>query len=88
MHFLNVEPVHHFNSIIDKIIHEIKTRRCITATMAAQIDAQLLPLDVTEPGQLEAVFATLAGQAGMCLIGFLRLGGCVAYTGQERLSAE
>ncbi|MYN41453.1 enoyl-ACP reductase FabI [Duganella sp. FT109W] len=30
------------------------------APLAQQIDAQLLPLDVTQPGQLEAVFATLA----------------------------
>lgn len=35
-----------------------------------------------------ALAVELAGQAGICLIGFLRLGGCVAYTGQERLSAE
>lgn len=30
------------------------------APLAGQIDAQLLPLDVTRPGQLEAVFAALA----------------------------
>lgn len=30
------------------------------APLAAQIDAQLLPLDVTQPGQMEAVFAELA----------------------------
>jgi enoyl-[acyl-carrier protein] reductase I len=30
------------------------------APLAEQIDAQLLPLDVTQPGQLEAVFAALA----------------------------
>lgn len=30
------------------------------APLAAEIDAQLLPLDVTQPGQLEALFATLA----------------------------
>jgi len=30
------------------------------APLAAEIDAQLLPLDVTQPGQLEAVFAALA----------------------------
>ena len=32
------------------------------APLAQQIEAQLLPLDVTQPGQLEAVFATLAQQ--------------------------
>jgi len=32
------------------------------APLAEQIEAQLLPLDVTQPGQLEAVFAALAGQ--------------------------
>lgn len=30
------------------------------APLAAEIDAQLLPLDVTQPGQLEALFDTLA----------------------------
>lgn len=35
------------------------------APLAADIDAQLLPLDVTQPGQLEAVFATLAGQGAL-----------------------
>lgn len=30
------------------------------APLAEQIDAELLPLDVTQPGQLEAVFAALA----------------------------
>ena len=30
------------------------------APLAADIDAQLLPLDVTHPGQLEALFAVLA----------------------------
>lgn len=32
------------------------------APLAAQIDARLLPLDVTQPGQLEALFATLSAE--------------------------
>jgi enoyl-[acyl-carrier protein] reductase I len=38
------------------------------APLAAQIDAQLLPLDVTQPGQMEAVFATLAGQGKLDIL--------------------
>jgi enoyl-[acyl-carrier protein] reductase I len=38
------------------------------APLAAQIDAQLLPLDVMQPGQLEAVFATLAGQGRLDIL--------------------
>jgi len=38
------------------------------APLAAQIDAQLLPLDVTQPGQLEALFATLAGQGKLDIL--------------------
>ncbi|MYM71776.1 enoyl-ACP reductase FabI [Duganella sp. FT134W] len=38
------------------------------APLAQQIDAQLLPLDVTQPGQLEAVFATLAQQGQLDIL--------------------
>jgi enoyl-[acyl-carrier protein] reductase I len=38
------------------------------APLAQQIDAQLLPLDVTQPGQLEAVFATLAQQGTLDIV--------------------
>lgn len=38
------------------------------APLAAQIDAQLLPLDVTQAGQLEALFATLAGQGKLDIL--------------------
>lgn len=38
------------------------------APLAAQIDAQLLPLDVTEPGQLESLFSTLAGQGKLDIV--------------------
>jgi enoyl-[acyl-carrier protein] reductase I len=38
------------------------------APLAQQIDAQLLPLDVTQPGQLEAVFATLAQQGKLDIV--------------------
>lgn len=38
------------------------------APLAAQIDAQLLPLDVTAPGQLEALFATLAAQGKLDIV--------------------
>lgn len=36
--------------------------------LARQIDAQLLPLDVTQPGQLEAVFAALAEQGSLDIL--------------------
>lgn len=36
--------------------------------LAQQIDAQLLPLDVTHPGQLEAVFAALADQGRLDIL--------------------
>lgn len=36
--------------------------------LAQQIDAQLLPLDVTQPGQLEAVFDTLAVQGQLDIL--------------------
>lgn len=36
--------------------------------LAKQIDAQLLPLDVTQPGQLEAVFAALAEQGRLDIL--------------------
>jgi len=38
------------------------------APLAQEIDAQLLPLDVTQPGQLEAVFATLAQQGKLDIV--------------------
>lgn len=38
------------------------------APLAEQIDAQLLPLDVTQPGQLEAVFAALAEQGKLDIV--------------------
>jgi enoyl-[acyl-carrier protein] reductase I len=38
------------------------------APLAQQIDAQLLPLDVTQPGQLEAVFAALAQQGKLDIV--------------------
>ena len=38
------------------------------APLAQQIDAQLLPLDVTQPGQLEAVFAALAEQGRLDIL--------------------
>jgi enoyl-[acyl-carrier protein] reductase I len=38
------------------------------APLAEQIDAQLLPLDVTQPGQLEAVFAALAGRGKLDIL--------------------
>lgn len=38
------------------------------APLAQQIDAQLLPLDVTQPGQLEAVFAMLAQQGKLDIV--------------------
>jgi enoyl-[acyl-carrier protein] reductase I len=38
------------------------------APLAQQIDAQLLPLDVTQSGQLEAVFATLAQQGKLDIL--------------------
>lgn len=38
------------------------------APLAAQIDAQLLPLDVTQPGQLESLFATLAAQGKLDIL--------------------
>lgn len=38
------------------------------APLAAQIDAQLLPLDVTQPGQLELLFATLATQGKLDIL--------------------
>lgn len=38
------------------------------APLAAQIDAQLLPLDVTQPGQLESLFATLAAQGQLDIV--------------------
>lgn len=38
------------------------------APLAAQIDATLLPLDVTQPGQLEAVFAALAQQGRLDIL--------------------
>jgi enoyl-[acyl-carrier protein] reductase I len=38
------------------------------APLAAQIDAQLLPLDVTQAGQLEAVFATLAERGKLDIV--------------------
>lgn len=38
------------------------------APLAQQIDAQLLPLDVTQPGQLEAVFDTLAVQGQLDIL--------------------
>lgn len=36
--------------------------------LARQIDAQMLPLDVTQPGQLEAVFAALAEQGRLDIL--------------------
>nr|WP_315393268.1 enoyl-ACP reductase FabI [uncultured Duganella sp.] len=38
------------------------------APLAARIDAALLPLDVTVPGQLDALFATLAGQGKLDIL--------------------
>jgi enoyl-[acyl-carrier protein] reductase I len=38
------------------------------APLAADIDAQLLPLDVTQPGQMEALFATLAAQGPLDIV--------------------
>jgi enoyl-[acyl-carrier protein] reductase I len=38
------------------------------APLAQQIDAQLLPLDVTQPGQLEAVFAALTQQGKLDIV--------------------
>ena len=38
------------------------------APLAAQIDAQLLPLDVTVPGQLEALFETMAQQGALDIV--------------------
>ncbi|MYM28370.1 enoyl-ACP reductase FabI [Duganella sp. CY15W] len=38
------------------------------APLAQQIDAQLLPLDVMQPGQLEAVFAALAEQGRLDIL--------------------
>ena len=38
------------------------------APLAAQIDAQLLPLDVTQPGQLESLFATLAAHGKLDIL--------------------
>jgi enoyl-[acyl-carrier protein] reductase I len=38
------------------------------APLAAEIDAQLLPLDVTQPGQMEALFATLAAQGPLDIV--------------------
>ncbi|MEV4777518.1 enoyl-ACP reductase FabI [Burkholderia sp. LMU1-1-1.1] len=38
------------------------------APLAAQIDAQLLPLDVTQPGRLEALFEILAGQGKLDIL--------------------
>jgi enoyl-[acyl-carrier protein] reductase I len=38
------------------------------APLAAEIDAQLLPLDVTQPGQLEVLFATLAEQGPLDIV--------------------
>ncbi|MHA4871632.1 enoyl-ACP reductase FabI [Duganella sp. PWIR1] len=38
------------------------------APLAAEIDAQLLRLDVTQPGQLEAVFAALAGKGALDIL--------------------
>ncbi|MYM22226.1 enoyl-ACP reductase FabI [Duganella sp. FT135W] len=38
------------------------------APLAEQIDAQLLPLDVMQPGQLEAVFAALAEQGSLDIL--------------------
>jgi len=38
------------------------------APLAEQIDARLLPLDVTQPGQLEAVFAALAEQGRLDIL--------------------
>ena len=38
------------------------------APLAAEIDAQLLPLDVTQPGQLEALFSALAGQGPLDIV--------------------
>jgi enoyl-[acyl-carrier protein] reductase I len=38
------------------------------APLAAQIDAQLLPLDVTQPGQLEALFAALSAQGKLDIL--------------------
>ncbi|WP_332852269.1 enoyl-ACP reductase FabI [Duganella sp. S19_KUP01_CR8] len=38
------------------------------APLATEIDAQLLPLDVTKPGEMEALFATLAGQGKLDIL--------------------
>jgi enoyl-[acyl-carrier protein] reductase I len=38
------------------------------APLAAQIDAQLLPLDVTRPGELESLFATLGAQGKLDIL--------------------
>jgi enoyl-[acyl-carrier protein] reductase I len=38
------------------------------APLAEQIDAQLLPLDVMQPGQLEAVFSTLAEKGKLDIV--------------------
>ncbi|MES2163386.1 MAG: enoyl-ACP reductase FabI [Pseudomonadota bacterium] len=38
------------------------------APLAAEIDAQLLPLDVTKPGEMEALFATLAAQGKLDIL--------------------
>jgi enoyl-[acyl-carrier protein] reductase I len=38
------------------------------APLAADIDAQLLPLDVTQPGQMEALFTTLAAQGPLDIV--------------------
>ncbi|HWW71541.1 MAG TPA: enoyl-ACP reductase FabI [Duganella sp.] len=38
------------------------------APLAAQIDARLLPLDVTQPGQLEALFSTLAAEGKLDIL--------------------
>lgn len=38
------------------------------APLAAEIDAQLLPLDVTQPGQMEALFAMLAAQGPLDIV--------------------
>jgi len=38
------------------------------APLAEQIDAQLLPLDVTQPGQLEAVFTALAERGNLDIL--------------------
>ena len=38
------------------------------APLAAEIDAQLLPLDVTKPGEMEALFSKLAGQGKLDIL--------------------